>query len=83
MPHPTSVSRLCEIGNESNESVRNGFGPGTMLTRSHPVSRKTGHSKSASVGAANRVPSEVRGATRLAASPRAKCPMNTVRLRCG
>ena len=63
-----SVRRLCEIGRESSHNVRNGLGLGTMWARSHPARKKTGNSKSASVVAAIKVPSEVRGAARLAAS---------------
>ncbi len=62
-----SVRRLCEIGYVSNVRFRNGSLAGVNVTCSEPSRRKTGHRRSASVGAATRVPSDVRGATRLAA----------------
>src|SRR5688572_12883664 len=50
--------------------------PGRMATRSRPMSRNTGQTKSTSSQAMNSVPSDTFGATGLAASATAKWPMN-------
>ena len=66
-------------GSESPESVPPAAQPVSTIAVAMPTATSTGHIKSASWAAANNIPSETRGAARLAASPSAKWPMNIVR----
>src|SRR5204862_2880633 len=50
--------------------------PGVMRTTSTPAASNTGHRRSANTAAANNAASDTRGTHRLAAKPKAKCPIN-------
>src|ERR1044071_2345694 len=51
--------------------------PGRISTRSSPIRRKSGHTRSTHSQAKNRVPSDTDGAAGLAAKATGKWPMNT------
>src|SRR5678815_494688 len=76
---PIAATIPCEYGMYSRTSGDAAVAPGWICARSIPHRLKIGHRMSSTCGAASKTGSAARGATRLAANPNAKWPMNICR----